>query len=206
MILLIDHEDSFTQNLSGALAVLGEEIGILDAKAATPGKVERFDPSAIILSSGPGHPEDWPESVGIVREFGADIPILGISLGQLIIAAAYGEGTPQHPQIQHGKPAMVRHERGGLFAYLPQPLRVMCCHSAVLEEDALPAVLHADAYSMEDHTVMAVRHDRHPVYGLMFHPESVGTDKGERLLAAFLEEARAFNKKAKHDPQRIPSR
>lgn len=204
MILLIDHEDSFTQNLSGALAVLGEDIGILDAKAATLSKVERFDPSAIILSSGPGSPEDWPESVGIVREFGAEIPILGISLGQLIIAAAYGGGKRLRPQIRHGKPSMIRHRRGGLFAYLPQPLRVMCCHSAALEEGALPEVLHADAYSMDDNTVMAVRHDRHPSYGLMFHPESVGTDKGERLLAAFLEEAKTFNEQKAAGPQRIP--
>ena len=120
MILLIDHEDSFTQNLSGALAVLGEDIGILDAKAATLSKVERFDPSAIILSSGPGSPEDWPESVRIVREFGAEIPILGITLGQLIIAAAYGGGKRLRPQIRHGKPSMIRHRRGGLFAYLPE--------------------------------------------------------------------------------------
>lgn len=206
MILLIDHEDSFTQNLSGALTVLGEDVGILDAKAATLAKVERFGPSAIILSSGPGTPEDWQESIEIVREFGAEIPILGVSLGQLIIAAAYGDGNSRRPQIRHGKPAMVRHKRGGLFAYLPQPLRVMCCHSAALDEGALPEVLHADAYSMDDNTVMAVRHDRHPVYGLMFHPESVGTEKGERLLAAFLEEAKAFNKQKASGLQEIPGR
>lgn len=204
MILLIDHEDSFTQNLSGALAVLGEDIGILGAKDATPAKVGRFGPSAIILSSGPGSPEDWAQSIGIVREFGADIPILGVSLGQLIIAAAYGNGKGRRTQIRHGKPVMVRHRRDGLFTYLPQPLRVMCCHSEALDEGALPEVLHADACSMDENTVMAVRHDRHPVYGLMFHPESVGTEKGERLLAAFLEEAKAFNKQKLSGAGQIP--
>ncbi|WP_040226270.1 anthranilate synthase component II [Bhargavaea cecembensis] len=190
MILLIDHDDSFTHNLAGALAVLGEEVGILDGRTADLASVERFGPSAIILSSGAGSPDDWPASVGIVREFGKDIPILGISLGQLIIGEAYGAVRTR--SIRHGKASAVRHDRGGLFAYIPQPFRAMCCHSAVLGREGLPDTLRADAFSMEDGAVMAVRHESHPVYGLQFHPESVGTGQGERLLAAFLEEAERF--------------
>ncbi|MET3574133.1 anthranilate synthase component II [Bhargavaea ullalensis] len=193
MILLLDHEDSFTHNLAGAFAMLGEEVRILAAGEATPDQVRQFDPAAIVLSSGAGTPADWPQSLEIVRTFGKEVPTLGVSLGQLIIGEVYGaDARRQTRSIRHGKSVAVRHERGGLFAYIPQPFRAMCCHSAVLGRDSLPLELCADAFSVEDGAVMAMRHTAHPVYGLQFHPESVGTERGDRLLAAFLEEAREF--------------
>ncbi|SIT87173.1 anthranilate synthase component II [Edaphobacillus lindanitolerans] len=196
MILLIDHEDSFVHNLAGALAMLGEETGIMAAREVTVEAVRQFDPTAIVLSSGAGSTSDWPLSVEAVREFGADVPVLGISLGQLIIAEAYGGERGRMQSIRHGKTAAIRHDRDGLFAYIPQPFRAMCCHSEVLGRQSLPDALCADAFSMEDDAVMAVHHTDHPVYGLQFHPESVGTEGGERLLAAFLAEAGQFRKRA----------
>lgn len=185
MILLIDHYDSFTYNIYQAVAEMGMDVEVVRYGVLTPEEIIEKRPEAIILSPGPGHPEALPDSIRLIQNAYAEIPILGICLGHQLIGAAFGAQVVQAPVIRHGKVSEMSHGGRGLFSGIEEPLPAMRYHSLVLEEGSLPACLDIHAVSDDDGMIMAVKHLEHPVYGLQFHPESIGTPKGAALIAGF---------------------
>ncbi|KOF11019.1 anthranilate synthase subunit II [Planococcus glaciei] len=188
MILLIDHYDSFTYNIYQAAAELGEDVEVVRYGALTIDEILAKKPQAIILSPGPGHPEALPESLRLIRQVYQSIPILGICLGHQLIGAAFGGEISQAPIIRHGKVSLVAHEQQGIFADLPNPVPVMRYHSLAVQADTMPLCFEVHAAAMDDDTVMAIKHCDYPVYGLQFHPESIGTPDGAKLLGNFFAE------------------
>ena len=188
MILLIDHYDSFTYNIYQAAAELGEDVEVVRYGALTIDEILAKKPQAIILSPGPGHPEALPESLRLIRQVYQSIPILGICLGHQLIGAAFGGEISQAPIIRHGKVSLVAHEQQGIFADLPNSVPVMRYHSLAVQADTMPLCFEVHAAAMDDDTVMAIRHRDYPVYGLQFHPESIGTPDGAKLLGNFFDE------------------
>ena len=185
MILLIDNYDSFVYNLARYVRELGEVPVVTRHDATTVEEIAAAEPSHIIISPGPCSPSEAGISTDVVRQLGATIPILGICLGHQCIGAAYGAGIVRAARPVHGKPAAIRHDGRGLFADLPNPFQAARYHSLVIARPGLPADLRVTA-TTEDGEIMAVEHDRHPVTGLQFHPESVLTEYGYVLLDRFL--------------------
>lgn len=186
MILLIDHFDSFTYNIYQAVAEMGMEVEVVRYGSLTVEEIMAKQPEAIILSPGPGHPDAVPESIKLVQSAYASMPILGICLGHQLLGAAFGGNVVQAPVIRHGKVSSVTHQNRGLFSDLPNPLPVMRYHSLVLEPDTLPACFDVEAMAMDDNSIMAIKHRDYPVFGLQFHPESIGTPDGNKLLNGFV--------------------
>ncbi|ALS79963.1 anthranilate synthase component II [Planococcus kocurii] len=186
MILLIDHYDSFTYNIYQAVAAMGVEVEVVRSDVLTLEEIKAKNPKAIILSPGPGHPLELPESIKLIQEVHQSIPILGICLGQQLIGAAFGGNVVEAPFIRHGKVSQVSHVRQGLFKNMPLPLPVMRYHSLVLEPETLADCLEVQARALDDDTIMAVKHRDYPVYGIQFHPESIGTPDGVALMKEFV--------------------
>jgi len=190
VILVLDNYDSFTWNLVQYLGELGAEplvrrndaIGVTDALES--------DPDGIVISPGPGMPAQAGISVPLVRAAAErGVPLLGVCLGHQAIGEAFGGTVVRASRPMHGKTAHVRHEGGGLFAGLPDPLPVMRYHSLVVDPASLPAELEVTAWSAdaaEGREVMALRHRHAPIHGVQFHPESVATSGGRQLLDNFL--------------------
>ena len=185
MILLIDNYDSFVYNLARYVAELGEEPVVHRNDAVTLDEVEGLHPSHIIISPGPCSPAEAGISVDLVRRFGAQIPILGVCLGHQAIGAAYGGQIVRATRPMHGKTSRIAHDGTGVFAGLPSPLVATRYHSLVIAPESMPAGLMVNAVS-DDGEIMGVRHAEHPVHGVQFHPESVLTRHGYRMLARFL--------------------
>ncbi|CQR46074.1 Aminodeoxychorismate/anthranilate synthase component 2 [Paraliobacillus sp. PM-2] len=185
MILLIDNYDSFTYNLYQYISELGKEVTVLRNDQITVDEIHRLHPEAIILSPGPGTPEQAGICMEIVKQLDTSFPILGICLGHQAIGAAYGATISHAKQIKHGKTSKIRHEQDEIFHYLEQPLQVMRYHSLVIKPDTLPKVLQVTATSIDDNEIMAIKHTFLPIYGLQFHPESIGTSTGKQILANF---------------------
>lgn len=186
MILLIDHYDSFTYNIYQAVAAMGVEVEVVRYGVLTVDEIRAKSPQAIILSPGPGHPRELPESIELIQKLYQSIPILGICLGQQLIGAAFGGNIVQAPSIRHGKVSDVSHQRQGLFKNMPLPLPVMRYHSLVLEPETLAGCLEVQSKALDDDTIMAVKHRDYPVYGIQFHPESIGTPNGVELMKEFI--------------------
>ena len=184
MILLIDHYDSFTYNLYQSLSMLGEDVKVVRYDQISLDEIREINPKAIVLSPGPGSPEEKLNSLAIISEFHQAIPMLGVCLGHQLLGVAFGGRIRRAKQVMHGKVSSVTHSHTGMFAYMPQPLPVMRYHSLVLED--LPACFKSTAISMDDQSIMAIQHVDFPLYGLQFHPESIGTQDGEKILQAFL--------------------
>ena len=178
MILLIDHYDSFTYNIYQAVAAMGVEIEVVRYGVLTHEEIQAKNPQAIILSPGPGHPLELPESIELIQKLRQSIPILGICLGQQLIGAAFGGKVVEAPLIRHGKISQVSHDHQGLFRDMPLPLPVMRYHSLVLDPETLADCLEVQSRTLDDDTIMAVKHRDYPVYGIQFHPESIGTPDG----------------------------
>lgn len=193
MILVIDNYDSFTYNLVQYLGELGEELRVERNDALSVDDVGRLAPAAIVLSPGPGTPADAGITVQVIQRYGARVPILGVCLGHQAIGEAYGGRVIRAPRgVMHGKTSEILHDGTGLFAELPSPLRVMRYHSLVVEHATLPPCLEVTAHAADDTTeIHAVRHHTHPVWGVQFHPESILTQDGKRMLANFVSLARA---------------
>ncbi|MCZ0702492.1 anthranilate synthase/aminodeoxychorismate synthase-like glutamine amidotransferase [Natronobacillus azotifigens] len=185
MILLIDNYDSFTYNLYQYVAELGEEVEVVRNDKITLAEIEQRNPEAIILSPGPGTPEEAGICIDVVKRFDQKIPILGICLGHQAIGVAYGATVSHAKQIKHGKTSQITHHHDDVFLNTDDPLEVMRYHSLVILPETVPACLLVTATAKDDHAIMAVKHQMLPVYGMQFHPESIGTTDGKQLLANF---------------------
>lgn len=185
MILLIDNYDSFVYNLARYVGELGHARVVLRNDRVTLEDVRSLAPSHIVVSPGPCGPAEAGISVDLIRRFGGEIPILGVCLGHQCIAAALGGRVERARRPMHGKTSLVTHEGQGVFAGLPNPLRVTRYHSLIVPDEDLPASLRVTARS-EDGEIMALAHTRHPLVGVQFHPEAVLTERGHALLANFL--------------------
>ncbi len=185
MILLIDNYDSFVYNLARYVRELGEEPVVRRHDAMTADDVLALRPSHVIISPGPCSPAEAGISTEVVRRVGPTIPVLGVCLGHQCIGAAYGGEIVRAGRPMHGKTSRIHHQGTGLFAGLPTPFLASRYHSLVISPDSMPGELEVTATS-DDGEIMAVRHRRHPVYGVQFHPESVLTEHGYRMLDHFL--------------------
>jgi anthranilate synthase/aminodeoxychorismate synthase-like glutamine amidotransferase len=185
MILLLDNYDSFVYNLARYVRELGETPVVHRHDAVTVDEVAAMAPSHIIISPGPCSPAEAGISTEVVRRLGHRIPILGVCLGHQCIGAAYGGEIVRAGQPMHGKTSMIHHQNAGLFRGLPTPFRATRYHSLVIAPASVPPALEIIATS-EDGEIMAVQHREHPVHGVQFHPESVLTEHGYRLVDHFL--------------------
>ncbi len=183
-ILLLDNKDSFVWNLAQALMGLGATVEVRRSDICTVADIRTAAPDALVLSPGPGRPEQAGICVEAVRALCGELPILGVCLGHQAIGTAFG-GTIVRSLPCHGKAWEVQHEAQGLFAGMCRPLSACRYHSLVIEKTSLPSVLEIHAKTAAGE-VMAVRHRQHPTYGLQFHPESFRTPDGHLLLSNFL--------------------
>ena len=184
MILLIDNYDSFVHTLAGYVRELGHDAVVMRNDAVTLDAAERLGASHIIISPGPGTPSTAGISTAVVRHFGAATPILGVCLGHQCIGEAYG-GRVVRTRPRHGQASAIRHDGTGIFAGLTSPFQAARYHSLVVERSSLPPELEITAES-DDGTIMALAHRTDPVVGLQFHPESVLSEHGHRLIDRFL--------------------
>jgi anthranilate synthase/aminodeoxychorismate synthase-like glutamine amidotransferase len=186
MILLIDNYDSFTYNLYQYLCELGAEVEVRRNDSLTVDDVERMAPEAIVISPGPGRPEDGGISIETIQRLGDRTPLLGVCLGHQCIAAAFGGDVVRAPELRHGKTSMIRHNNTGIFAGLDNPFEAVRYHSLIADAGTLPSVLEVTAQT-DDGLIMGVKHKSAPIHGVQFHPESVLTHAGKQLLENFLE-------------------
>ncbi|WP_088041515.1 aminodeoxychorismate/anthranilate synthase component II [Bacillus sp. EAC] len=201
MILLIDHYDSFTYNLYQFFGELGEEIEVVRYDKISIDEIKKMNVKAIILSPGPGHPDQKQETIELIKTFYQTIPILGICLGHQAIGHVFGAIITSANQIKHGKTSKITHNGNNLFSYMTKPLEVMRYHSLVIQKESLPPFIETLAISMDDQEIMAIKHRKYPVFGMQFHPESIGTESGKQLLLNFLNEI-----KEETSHERVPSK
>ncbi|MDA8352114.1 MAG: aminodeoxychorismate/anthranilate synthase component II [Firmicutes bacterium] len=185
MILMIDNYDSFTYNLVQVLGELGEELQVVRNDRIDTDGIEKTAPKAIILSPGPGTPREAGISLETVQHFAGRIPILGVCLGHQTIAQTFGGQVIQADRLMHGKTSSVKHDGKSLFKGIPTPFQATRYHSLIVDRGSLPAVFEVSAWT-DQGEVMGIRHRELPVEGVQFHPESIITDHGKRLLANFL--------------------
>ncbi|CAI9831332.1 MAG: aminodeoxychorismate/anthranilate synthase component II [Nitrosopumilus sp.] len=191
--VIVDNYDSFVYNIAHRLGEAGVESDVVRNDAIGPEGIMSGGYDAVVISPGPGTPED-PRYFGacgpIIREVGPRLPVLGVCLGHQGIVDAYGGRVANAGLVRHGKTSPVSHDGTGLFAGVPSPFRATRYHSLVGERTSIPADLEVTAVADDDGEVMAVRHRRHPVFGVQFHPESIMTEDGGRILANFAGEVR----------------
>lgn len=185
MITVIDNYDSFTYNLVQYLAVLGAEIKVFRNDKVSVVEIESMQPMAIVISPGPCTPREAGISVDLVKKLSGTIPILGVCLGHQAIAEAFGAEITRAGQIMHGKTSMIEFCDSPLYTGIESPALVGRYHSLIVRKDSLPPELVADAFS-EDEEIMGLRHKKHPTHGVQFHPESILTPCGKKLLKNFL--------------------
>ncbi|MFW6075526.1 MAG: anthranilate synthase component II [Chloroflexota bacterium] len=185
MILLIDNYDSFTYNLYQFLCELGSEVEVVRNDATTIEAIRDISPERIILSPGPCTPAEAGISVDLVRHLAPEIPILGVCLGHQAIGAAFGADVVRAGEIVHGKTSPIHHSGRGIFAGLPNPFTATRYHSLIVDRDSIPPVFEITAHS-PDGVVMAMSHREFDLHGVQFHPESILTEGGHRLLANFI--------------------
>jgi anthranilate synthase/aminodeoxychorismate synthase-like glutamine amidotransferase len=185
VLLLIDNYDSFTYNLAQYLGELGAPPCVRRNDELTVEEIRELHPSRIVISPGPGRPEDAGVSVDVIKRFGPQTPVLGVCLGHQGIGVAFGGSVVRAPQLMHGKVSVVQHDGRGVCRGLSQPFTAGRYHSLVVA-DPLPGDLEAAART-DDGTIMGVRHRTFPIHGVQFHPESVLTGEGRRVLRNFLE-------------------
>ncbi len=185
MILVIDNYDSFTYNLVQYLGELGATLEVARNDALDVDAIARLAPERIVISPGPGNPDQAGVSLDVIRRLGPTTPILGVCLGHQAIGQAFGATVARARVQMHGKTSDIRHDGRGVFAGLSNPFVATRYHSLVVLPDTVPADLEVTARA-EDGEVMGLRHRRYPVEGVQFHPESILTIEGKRLLANFL--------------------
>ncbi|MGF7399434.1 anthranilate synthase component II [Thermohydrogenium kirishiense] len=186
MLLLIDNYDSFTYNLYQFIGEIYPDIKVLRNDQIEVSDIILMKPDGIVLSPGPGRPENAGICIDVIEKFGIKIPILGICLGHQAIGYAYGAKIIKSNIIKHGKTSIVTHNRQGLFNGIKNPIKAMRYHSLIIDKDSLTDELEITAEA-EDGTIMGIKHKKFPVYGLQFHPESILTEKGKSILKNYVE-------------------
>ena len=189
MILMIDNYDSFTYNLVQYLCELGAEVDVHRNDAISLDEIAARRPAAIVVSPGPCTPREAGISVPVIQRFGPTIPLLGVCLGHQSIGAALGATIRRATRIMHGKTSAIHHDGRGVFTDLPTPFEATRYHSLVIDPPTVPDCLEVTAWTRDegDREIMGVRHKEWPLEGVQFHPESILTTEGKRLLANFLE-------------------
>ena len=185
MILLIDNYDSFTYNLFQYLSELGAEVTVVRNDKITLDEIERLAPERIVISPGPGSPQQAGISSDVIRRFGERVPILGVCLGHQCLGHAYGGVVGHAGEIKHGKTSLIHHDGKGVFAGLKNPFSAVRYHSLAVKREGLPDCLEVSART-ENGLIMGLRHREFPVEGVQFHPESIMTEEGKKLLKNFL--------------------
>jgi anthranilate synthase component 2 len=186
MVFVLDNYDSFTYNLVQYMGELGAEMTVRRNDELTPEEVESLHPDRILLSPGPCTPQEAGISVPLIRHFSGKLPILGVCLGHQAVGAAFGGNVVRAPKLMHGKTSEVIHDGRSLFHGISSPMICTRYHSLIVAEDGLPRELEVTART-EDGIIMGLRHRKHPTEGVQFHPESVLTQDGKRLIQNFLE-------------------
>jgi anthranilate synthase/aminodeoxychorismate synthase-like glutamine amidotransferase len=186
MILVIDNYDSFTYNLVQYLGELGAEVAVRRNDQTTIDGIRALRPDGIVISPGPGRPEDAGITVGVIQRFADEVPILGVCLGHQAIGVAFGGRIVRAPRPMHGKTSVIEHDSRGVFQGMSGPLVAARYHSLIVEAADLPRELEVSARAREDGAIMGLRHRSLPVHGVQFHPESILTGQGRQLLRNFL--------------------
>ena len=186
MILLIDNFDSFTYNLYQLLRGLGEEVLVKRNNSLTIEEIKDLSPASIVLSPGPGRPEESGICMELIKTFSAEIPILGVCLGHQAIGRVFGATVCRAVQIKHGKASGIIHMNDDLFKDISQGFQAMRYHSLIIKKETMPTEIEVIAKSKDDGEIMAIRHREFPLYGVQFHPESIGTPDGKKILTNFL--------------------
>jgi anthranilate synthase/aminodeoxychorismate synthase-like glutamine amidotransferase len=185
MLLVIDNYDSFTYNLVQYFGELGADPLVKRNDAITPDEVENMKPQRIVVSPGPGRPEEAGISMELIRKFGGKIPILGVCLGHQCMGEVYGAKVVRAGRLMHGKTSPIQHDGKGVFQGLPNPFEATRYHSLIVEKNSVPSCLEVCAETAEGE-IMGLRHREYPVHGVQFHPESILSKEGKDLLANFL--------------------
>jgi anthranilate synthase/aminodeoxychorismate synthase-like glutamine amidotransferase len=189
MVFVLDNYDSFTYNLVQYLGELGAEVVVRRNDEVTVAEVEAMHPERILLSPGPCTPQEAGISIELVRHFAGKVPVLGVCLGHQAIGAAFGGEIVRAPKLMHGKTSEVQHDGKTIFNGLPSPMTATRYHSLIVQEKGLPKALEISAYATENggsRVIMGLRHKQFPVEGVQFHPESVLTGEGKKLIENFL--------------------
>jgi anthranilate synthase/aminodeoxychorismate synthase-like glutamine amidotransferase len=189
MVFVLDNYDSFTYNLVQYLGEFGAEVVVLRNDQVSVAEVEAMHPERILLSPGPCTPQEAGISIELVRHFAGKVPVLGVCLGHQAIGAAFGGEIVRAPKLMHGKTSEVQHDGRTIFKGLRSPMTATRYHSLIVREKSLPQDLEISAYATENgnsRVIMGLRHKRFPVEGVQFHPESVLTGEGKKLIANFL--------------------
>jgi anthranilate synthase component 2 len=187
MVLVLDNYDSFTYNLVQYLGELGAEVKVRRNDETTIEKIEGLRPDRILISPGPGRPEDAGITMDVIRHFAGKLPLMGVCLGHQAMGQVFGGAVVRAPVPMHGKTCTVEHDAKGVFAGITTAFQASRYHSLVVSEDGWPGDLEICARSKEDGLVMALRHRKWPLHGVQFHPESILTNEGRRILRNFLE-------------------
>ena len=190
MILLIDNYDSFTYNLYHQLSEFEENIRVVRNDAITVEEIRILNPSAIVLSPGPGTPAEAGVCIDVIQRLYNEFPILGVCLGHQAIGEAFGANVTNAKNILHGKTSILDYSKTGLFEQLNEEVEVMRYHSLVIEKGTLSSDFHIDAYSKDDGEIMAIHHKDYPLFGVQFHPESIGTETGRLMIQAFFDKVK----------------
>jgi anthranilate synthase/aminodeoxychorismate synthase-like glutamine amidotransferase len=189
MVFVLDNYDSFTYNLVQYLGELGAKVEVRRNDQITPEEVEAMHPDRIVLSPGPCTPQEAGMTIPMIRHFAGKVPLLGVCLGHQAIGAAFGGKVVRAPHLMHGKTSEVQHDGKTVFSGLSSPMTATRYHSLIVEERKLPADLEVSAWTTEkdgSRTIMGLRHRKFSIEGVQFHPESVLTGEGKRLVKNFL--------------------
>ena len=189
-ILVLDNYDSFVYNLVQYVGEQGTKPIVYRNDAITIKEIRKLNPDGIIISPGPGTPEkerDIGVCIDTIREFASNIPILGVCLGHQAIAHAFGGKITQAKKVMHGKTSEIEHNGSGIFKGVKNPLKVMRCHSLISDIRTFPNDLEITARTIQDNEIFGLKHKTHPIYGIQFHPESIGTEDGKLIIKNFLE-------------------
>ncbi|MBX3730661.1 MAG: aminodeoxychorismate/anthranilate synthase component II [Candidatus Sumerlaeia bacterium] len=187
MILVIDNYDSFTYNLVQYLGELGATLHVVRNDKLDFATLDKLSPKAVVISPGPGTPNDAGVSCRVLQEVSRTIPTLGVCLGHQCIGQVFGGVVTNAPRLMHGKTSMIRHNGRGIFAGLANPFEATRYHSLIVDEKSIPDCIEVTAWSEDDRLVMGMRHKELPIHGVQFHPESVLTGEGKRLLRNFID-------------------
>jgi anthranilate synthase component 2 len=187
MVVVVDNYDSFTYNLVQYLGELGAEVKVVRNDAATVAEIAALGAGRIVISPGPGRPEDAGITMAVIRELGKTTPIFGVCLGHQALGAVFGGRVVRAHVPMHGKTSTIEHNSRGVFTGIKEPFLASRYHSLVVADEGLPAELEVTARTKEDGAIMGLRHRELPVHGVQFHPESILTGEGHRILRNFLE-------------------